>query len=634
MPTTPTEPVRDNGQEDLGIAQPPDDLLQQVRADVEEAGGELPVEPDRAGAIGATMFDLPGSEDHSVTVLLPQDAAQRAPSQTLVRIKSRGDGRTYLGMVTAGPFAEPDTLRADSHLLVTVTARGGIYLPPYHGRLQVTILGEELADGTLTPPRLRPLPNSPVFALTDEESARVLRTAGDLRLGLVVGYKNVEVRVRSDKKAVLPRHLAVLGTTGSGKSTTVARLVHQLQKAGVATVLIDTEGEYTEMDLPTDDPVMKTALDQRGLEAEGVAKVAIGHLVGRETSRPAELGQVRAFSLRFADLSPYAVMEILDLPDAQQERFLKTYDTLKLVLKDLGVFPQKGEEQQALEIDDMVTGCPRMTVLQMIDMANVFADMASGGREDKGGKRKEDTEDLIASFPELLSPELKGHAAAVRRRVASAKAPGSLPSWRGLQGKLWRLHRLKLFDNPAADPLNHAGLIKKGCVSVIDLSDTDSPQVNNLVIADVLRGIWQAQEESAARAAKEGRTPTPVVVIIEEAHEFLSDQRIKQMPVLFQQVARIAKRGRKRWLGLVFVTQLPQHLPNEVLGLVNNYIVHKIADSGVVDRLKRSISGIDKSLWNLVSGLAPGQALVSVTNLTRPLLVSIDPAPCKLRMVD
>ena len=46
----------------------------------------------------------------------------------------------------------------------------------------------------------------------------------------------------------------------------------------------------------------------------------------------------------------------------------------------------------------------------------------------------------------------------------------------------------------------------------------------------------------------------------------LSDQRIKQIEVLFQQVAKITKRGRKRWLGVVFFTQLPQHLPDEVHG--------------------------------------------------------------------
>ena len=194
--------------------------------------------------------------------------------------------------------------------------------------------------------------------------------------------------------------------------------------------------------------------------------------------------------------------------------------------------------------------------------------------------------------------------------------------------------RLQVFDNPKAPPLAHASLLQPGSVSVIDLSDTDSPQVNNLVIADLLRGVQKEREVNVQKAEAAGKRPTPVAVIIEEAHEFLSAQRINQMPVLFQQVAKIAKRGRKRWLGLVFVTQLPQHLPDEVLGLVNNFILHKIADGGVVDRLKKSMSGIDKGQWNMLPGLAPGQALVSLTSMTRPLLVSIDPTPCKLKLVE
>ena len=123
------------------------------------------------------------------------------------------------------------------------------------------------------------------------------------------------------------------------------------------------------------------------------------------------------------------------------------------------------------------------------------------------------------------------------------------------------------------------------------------------------------------------------MVVIEEAHEFLSAERIKQMPVLFQQVARIARRGRAG-LGLAFITQLPQHLPDEVLGLINNFILHKIADAGVINRLKRSIGGIDEGLWSRLPSSAPGQAIVSMTSMTRPLLVAIDPTPVKLRMVD
>jgi hypothetical protein len=274
---------------------------------------------------------------------------------------------------------------------------------------------------------------------------------------------------------------------------------------------------------------------------------------------------------------------------------------------------------------------PTMTLLQLIDMAGVFADMAASSRDERGRSKSGEAEDAVRA-PEIRSSELRGKERIIRQRAATAQAPGQVVSWRGLLGKLWRVQRLQIFDNPRAPKLDHASLVQPGCVSVIDLSDTDSPAVNNLVIADLLRGIQRQQEENFHKAQAAGKRPTPVVIIVEEAHEFLSAQRIHQMPVLFQQVAKIAKRGRKRWLGLVFVTQLPQHLPDEVLGLINNFILHKIADGTVVERLRKSISGLDRGQWGVLPGLAPGQALVSLTHMTRPLLVSVDPALCKLKL--
>jgi len=64
------------------------------------------------------------------------------------------------------------------------------------------------------------------------------------------------------------------------------------------------------------------------------------------------------------------------------------------------------------------------------------------------------------------------------------------------------------------------------------------------------------------------------------------------------------------------------------------FILHKITDVNVVSRLKRSIGGIDEGLWNRLPNLAPGQAIVSMTSMTRPLLVAINPTPCKLRMIE
>jgi DNA helicase HerA-like ATPase len=612
---------------------------ERLGADI-QAGGGLPVEPEFDGAIGTTMFDLPGSEDNTVTVLLPMDAAQKAPSQSLVRIRSRTgtDGRSYLGIVTAGPFAEPDSLRADSHLLVTVATRGGSYQPPYHGRIQVTILGEELDDKSLVPPRLRPLPNSPVFALTEQESAEILKADGDIRLGLVVGYENVPLGVPSNVKSVLPRHTAVLGTTGGGKSNTVARLVQQAQAAGMAVVLLDVEGEYVKLHEPTSQPKMRAALAARGLEPVGVPKnsMTVFHLVGRDTADP-DHPSVKPFSLQFARLSPYAACEILGLTDAQQQRFLRAYDITKDVMRDLGIFPAfKNAEQEriAMENDEFERGYPRMTLEMLLDVVVACGLVADVPKKEKG----ESSGLAFRPFNRMFaSPEgLKS----LRTRIFSDSLPGVAVSWRALHGKLGRLSRLKVFDIEGTRPLLYSELLKPGQVSIIDLSDSGMSELNNIVIADMLMGIQDEQDknyerhEKSKRIGESAETPPRTLLVIEEAHEFLSEERIDKMGTLFEQVAKIAKRGRKRWLGLAFVTQLPQHLPRQIFGLVNSYILHKITDPQVVASLRKTVSGIDESLWSRLPGLAPGQAIASFPHMARPLLVSVDASPAELRMVD
>ncbi len=608
-----------------GALTAPDPLLQRLGEDIDASGGELEPDEEMAGAIGATMFDLPNSEDNTVTVLLPQDNIQAAPSQTLLRIKSR-DGRRYIGIVEAGPFAEPDSLRGDSHMLVTVATRGGIYLPPHHGRIQVAILGEEQRDGTLAPPRLRPLPNSGVFALSEEETAAILRSEGDIRLGLVVGHEVLTVGVPSDAKSVLPRHTAVLGTTGGGKSTTIARMVQQAQAADMAVILLDVEGEYTFMNEPTEDQRMLTGLEERGLETAGVP-MALYHLVGRDTANPDHPG-LKEFSLQFARLSPYTVAEILELTDPQSDRFHKSYEVAKAVMRDLSIFPAHRDAEQerlALEIDEFERGYPRLKLSMLMDVV-------------AGCVAKSDN-----AAPTPHSPEFSSDGGeALKGRINQMGKLDSPVSWRALLGKLARLTRLKVFDinSHGVNPLSYKQMLRPGQVSVIDLSDSGMSQLSNIVIADLLRGVQDEQDdayqahEKARAGGSEAAPPTRTLIIIEEAHEFLGAERIEKMPILFDQVARVAKRGRKRWIGLVFVTQLPQHLPRQVFGLVNSYILHKITDPNVVSTLQRTVSGIDDGLWKRLPGLAPGQAIVSFPHMTRPLLVSIDPTPAKLRLVD
>lgn len=353
---------------------------------------------------------------------------------------------------------------------------------------------------------------------------------------------------------------------------------------------------------------------------DGIQKTSLYHLVGRETTNPHH-PRTHNFCLPFEKLSPYLVTELLELNEPQEQRYLKAYDITKRVLQDLKLSPQVNEDTtRFIELDELEEGYPRMRLAHIYEVTLACTNIVNK------------SEDAIRFWDSDFKSRPDAVLAAIKK-VAEG-LPGSVPSWRALQGKLGRIQRLKIFDNPSSRPLDYNALLQSGTVSVIDLSDTDSPRINNLVIAELLRGVQQQQDANYQKAEQAGTSPTPTMIIIEEAHEFLSAERIRQMPVLFQEVARIARRGRKRWLGLTFVTQLPQHLPDEVLGLINNFILHKISDAGVISRLKRNVGGIDDSLWSRLPSLAPGQAIVSMTSMTRPLLVAIDPTPCKLRMVD
>ena len=643
MEHTADTPIEDqtNGHSPTSVRSVSDDVIDDELLGVEDV---VSLE-DGEGVIGWTMFDTPAARDGTVVALMPKDQVGRVPNRGLVRIESRQDNRTYLGIVQEGPFAEPDGLRGDAPLVVTVQVHSGkLLLPQYHGRAHIELMGQR-SSNTVLPPRFRPMPSSPVFLLDAEETRELLNCDGDIALGLASGHDELEVGVPSERKSVLPRHTGVLGTTGAGKSTTVSRMIQQAQAAGMAVVLLDVEGEYTEIGRQADKPEMLALLEQRGLHPKGVPGSTLYHLVGTETTNYRHPDR-REFSPPFSRLSPYTVCEILDLSDAQQTRYWQAYETCKLLMRDLGIFPQRfmnnvdqDDERRLNQLDEFSEGYPNMTLQALLDVVSAFLHVVD---------KQPDT-------PRMYYRPFSDNSDRVMARVKQMRADSAI-SWRALRSRLFRLMRLNVFDSrqKGVRPIDYPRLTEPGTVSIIDLSDMEAPELRNLVIADIIRGVEEAQERAfnsstssagaSARAAATrsaqyrdagagGQIPRTLVVI-EEAHEFLSAERIRRMSNLFHTVSRIAKRGRKRWLGLVFVTQHPQHLPDELIGLLNNYVLHRMNDSNTISRLRRSIGNIDSGLWERVTSLAPGQAVVSFTHLSRAMLVTVDPTQCRLRMAE
>ena len=605
---------------------------QTLAEDAADNGGAFEEDPDYVGAFGRTLFDDRASEDGTVTVVFPAERMGDVPSQSLIRIVSKPDGHAYVATVTSGPFCEPDGLAANAPQLVVTAVRGHQTLPRHHGRLQATILGEKTQNG-LIPARLRPRPNSAVHLVPNDDVSAIINLAGDRRLGLLNGHDDVEVMLDTKSKSTLPRHSAHIGTTGGGKSTGVGRTIAELQKGNVCTIVFDVEGEYTALNEPNDNRGITEVLKQRRLEPEAVENTHIYRLRGCSSANSKHPSSYE-FTLRFDEISPFAFGEIMDLTDAQAERLMQTYDIAKALMREFKIFPADNEETLTIDIDEFERGWPRMRLEDLRYLINAII-----GIGDKFGENE----------PPFPQSQFNGRWPEVKRKIyafftgsdgESDKKPkiGNTMSWKALMAKISRLQRLKIFDQGEKFAIQYKTMLQPGRVNVIDLSDVENMDVRNLAIAEMLRGILAQQQElydTAIKKRAEGAEAAPMMtnVIIEEAHEFLSARRITKMPTLRDQLMKIAKRGRKRYLGLTFVTQSPNDLPDDVLSLVNNWVIYKV-DEATIRRVKSYIPNSDDSLWGLVRSLGPGQALVSFTPMRRPVICAVDPSPAKLLMTD
>ncbi|WP_343346780.1 DUF87 domain-containing protein [Sphingomicrobium sp. XHP0239] len=117
---------------------------------------------------------------------------------------------------------------------------------------EIDFVGEGSADeeGVLRDFRqgvtLFPLPGTEVYPVTDADLSTVF--AADARAHITVGtvYPTSDIRAALYVDPLLGKHFAVLGSTGTGKSTAVALILHRIAEIAPKghVVMIDPHGEY------------------------------------------------------------------------------------------------------------------------------------------------------------------------------------------------------------------------------------------------------------------------------------------------------------------------------------------------------------------------------------------------------
>lgn len=526
--------------------------------------------------LGFINFDGVTGENNEVEVIVPKNRLDLMRRGQYIRIESTSTGqmRNYLARIVRGPFYVPDAVSKDSAFsrAAILYADEVKFKPDFHGVCKAEIIGEIAPESmNVSGAFSRPHPQAAIYALSNEEIEKHLKLEGDMYIGELYGYPGVKLHFPSNKNAALPRNLGIFGTVGSGKTNTSQVLIEEAASAGWAVVVVDVEGEYVDMDQPSEEKSLLHLHKRFGTVPEGLKNVKVYHCVNTEPARR----DSQEFSIKFSNIRPEVISEITGLTEVQEQIFLEIW---------FGLAQQKEGKTRA--------GGGKGLISQLMD-----ENAPSNGIT---------LDEIINRLDEVLGES---------RENKEQNKLGTKSSLYALRRRLRKLQRQDIFDKK-----NHLGdysdLLEGGKVSIMDLSGSYNEEINNIVVVDLLRSIFKLKLE--------GKNETPVLIIVEEAHTLVSKENAKNMNETLEILKEISRRGRKRWISLCFVSQQPSHLPPEIYELCNTKIIHQTTSGRNLDAIKNSTGSVNPGVWDEVPVLGQGRCLfISSFFGNRPILADV-----------
>ena len=462
--------------------------------------------------------------------------------------------------------------------------------------LQVQLLGEvrqasgRLERGIGSYPGL----DDPVHFATVADLEAVFPPAGSdhLQVGRLSASDQIGLSLKASR--LITRHSAIVGSTGSGKTSAVSSLLQSFARQGWGAaniVVIDPHGEYS-----------------LALADEASVLSVMGE-------KPGDGLQVPFWAL--------PALDILELFSGVSGGTGVRSRFEELVLQGRREFAEEAEwlvlAPEAVTADTPVP----------FDLRNVWHTLDWENREtrdvktDPGTACSEDDGDSASLTPASFRPYGAG---------GSAPYKGPLHGAYGNVPELLRLGladpRLSFFQEPAGgsagpDPLVGAitsWLGRDKPVSVLDFSGVPA-RAGELAVGVVLGLLFEVAVRTPQGESGIGR-PRPVLVVLEEAHRYLGTGAADQASVAAN---RLAREGRKYGVGLMLVTQRPSELPDTALSQCGTLISLRLTNSTDQARIGAALPDEVAGLAQILPSLRTGEAIISGEAVTLPSRVLLDP---------
>jgi len=432
--------------------------------------------------------------------------------------------------------------------------------------------------------------NDEVHLVTEEDLAVIYGTSdeGQVVIGRLANAEGIPVRVDLDR--LITRHSAVVGSTGSGKSTTVASLLRSIALSGdnevsigfpsARILLLDIHGEYgralrsvstvfrvnpSEGEQPLHIPFWALAPDE-----------LLSFLMGRLDDKPLTqvLDRILEYKTKRVEATPMAGLVVTSMTADSPVPFSLKRLWFELLEPEVKTWADQQRTVPALdEAGDAETLKPPRYRPHGAGSAAPFINQIGvlGIRHplDQMRSRLLDRQYDFLLHPGEWEPDVSG--------VAARDLPELLKTWLG-------------HNKP---------------ITILDLSGIPSAVIVRLVgaiLRIIFEGLFWGREKS------EGGVSRPLLAVMEEAHRYLSKESDGPARSMVQ---RIVKEGRKFGVGAMIVSQRPSEVDETILSQCGTFITLRLSNSTDRARVQASLPDHLAGVVDSLPVLRTGEAVIT-----------------------
>lgn len=480
-----------------------------------------------------------------------------------------------------------------------------------------------------------PMVGDYVYLTLREDISNILELGNNsdlhLSIGSMAAYDNYHPKYNVDE--LFSHHMSILGNTGSGKSTTVRKIMNEIIEASKEKfdinnanfIIFDIHDEYNS--LPANLVETIDIEEDIAIPLESLSKDDWINLVQPSSSvqLPVLLNGLRISNLLSEDgtltnwINAYCALFMYE--NVQTEVVAKRTKIISLLagIDDDGVkqaldsynaqygnmtnhFENQFKESLKTYIEDH-SGYPYESCKEVIEskMAETECSVDDLSKLDTGIN-------MVFLFEEIRgNSQVRSYCTTLMTRIDNLRATYSK----------------SLFDNSPEKKQAFQQTInfQKG-FTVFKVSSMED---NDLLFFTgyILRLIYQRQKE---QRKKQESLEEMFHFIFDEAHKYIEERSYEEPLHSLKVFEQISKEGRKFGIFMILVSQRPGELSKTVMSQCNNFILHRIRSNIDLDQMRKSIPYINDSQLTRISYLKTGSALLVGEAFPIPMEVIVNGA--------